>query len=188
MLVALSAVPLERLVVFVAIVVSLFTLRVLDGTYPSWTAHLRRRYVLGIPWGTILTISLVLSVYLFVQDGLAHFRQPLVLPFRSWSYFYPIGIVFATFSHVGPGHLIGNVIGTIALLPVAEYLWGHYPTTRGQQPSPSLLTSPIARVFAVPAAVVAVGLVASVFGLGPVVGFSGVVFAIMGFTDSPSRK
>ena len=41
--------------------------------------------------------------------------------------------------------------------------------------------NPYARVLAVPCAAVIVGIIGTVFGLGPVIGFSGVVFAFVGF-------
>lgn len=135
----------------------------------------------GVPWGTALTICFVLSVYLFVQGGLSHPKQPLVIPFRSWSYFYPLGMVTAAFSHGSWSHLVGNLIATIAYASVAEYAWGHYPRKRGVQTFTSRWTNPYVRILAVPAVSIVVGLFTALFALGPVVGFSGVVFAYAGF-------
>jgi membrane associated rhomboid family serine protease len=87
----------------------------------------------------------------------------------------------AAFSHNGAGHLIGNLVGTLTLAPLAEYAWGHFPRERGSQTFSSLRTNPYVRAFAAfPAAVLVVGLLTSVFAVGPIIGFSGVVFAFAG--------
>lgn len=164
----------------VAIVLSLVGLYGLDGSLRVGR-RLRRRFVLGVPWGSVLTVALVLSVYLFVQGGLARPYSPVVLPFRAWSYTYPLGMIAAAFAHVGQGHLIGNLVGTVVFAPIAEYYLGHYPRERGTQAFSSLSTNPFARLLAVPAAAIVVGLFTSLFSLGPVIGFSGVVFAFAGF-------
>ncbi|WP_135819653.1 rhomboid family intramembrane serine protease [Halostella litorea] len=144
--------------------------------------RLRSRLLLGVPWGTLVSVALVVAVYLFLQGGLAHWNDPVTLPFRAWSYLYPLGVVSAAFSHGGPGHLLGNLTGTLVLAPIAEYAWGHYPDERGASTFSSLGTNPYVRAFvAFPAAVVAVGLFTGAFALGPVIGFSGVVFAFAGF-------
>jgi len=131
--------------------------------------------------GTALTVGFVASVYLFVQGGLAHPRQPLVIPFRSWSYFYPLGMVTAAFSHGSWSHVVGNLVGTVAYATVAEYAWGHYPRKRGVQTFTGWRTNPYARILAVPVVSIVVGLFTALFALGPVVRFSGVVFAYAGF-------
>ena len=144
-------------------------------------ARLRRRFVLGLPWGTLLAAGFVLVVYLLLQGGLGNWYAPVTVPFRAWSYFYPLGMLTAAFSHNGPNHLIGNLVGTLTLAPLAEYAWGHFPRRRGTQTFSSLRTNPYVRAFvAVPAAVLVVGLVTSVFAVGPIIGFSGVVFAFAG--------
>ncbi|MFB6083826.1 MAG: rhomboid family intramembrane serine protease [Halorientalis sp.] len=146
-----------------------------------WGHALRRRFVLGVPWGTLLTVAGVAAFYLFVQGGYRHPRRPLVIPFISWSYFYPLGVVTSPFAHAGLGHVTANLIGTLSFMPVAEYAWGHFPRSRGSQSFARLRTNPFVRVLAVPAAAVGVGLLSGVFSFGPTVGFSGVVFAIAGF-------
>jgi membrane associated rhomboid family serine protease len=123
----------------------------------------------------------VLAVYLFVQGGLANLRNPLVIPFRAWSYLYPLGMATAGFAHAGPSHLVGNLLGTVAFAPIVEYAISHYPTARGTQSFSGLRTNPFARVFAVPLLAVGLGLVTSLFTAGFVIGFSGVVFAFAGF-------
>ncbi len=153
-----------------------------DGRRRQLHDRLRSRLLLGVPWGTLVSVAFVLAVYLLVQGGVDHWNNPVTLPFRAWSYLYPLGVVTAPFSHGGPGHLLGNLAGTLVLAPIVEYAWGHYPSERGAASFSSLRTNPYVRAFVVfPAAVVAVGLLTGAFALGPVIGFSGVVFAFAGF-------
>jgi membrane associated rhomboid family serine protease len=173
---------LFRLAVLCSVLVALVAVVVLDRPRGRWGRRLRSRFVLGVPWGTLVSVGAVLAVYLLVQGGWAHWYRPVTIPFRAWSYFYPLGMATAAFSHSGAGHLIGNLVGTLVLAPIAEYAWGHYPRERGVQTFTSPLTNPYVRAFAVfPAAVVGVGLFTALFALGPVIGFSGVVFAFAGF-------
>jgi hypothetical protein len=75
------------------------------------------------------------------------------------------------------------VTSALVVFPVAEYAYGHYPRERGSQSFGTRLTNPLIRAFVlVPAAVVVVGILTSLFGWGPIIGFSGVVFAGIGFT------
>jgi membrane associated rhomboid family serine protease len=145
-------------------------------------ARLRARFVLGVPWGTVVSILGVLSVYLFVQGGWSHWYRPVVIPFRAWSYLAPLGMLTAGFAHAGPGHLLGNLFGTLTLAPIVEYAYGHYPRRRGQHSFGSFRTNPFVRSLVLfPAGVAVAGVVLTLFTLGPVVGFSGVVFAFAGF-------
>ncbi|MFB6097296.1 MAG: rhomboid family intramembrane serine protease [Haloferacaceae archaeon] len=154
----------------------------LDRPRGRWGAALRRRFVAGVPWGTLTVTAFVLGVYLFVQGGLAHWYRPVVIPFRAWSYFYPLGMLTAAFAHNGPGHILGNLAGVLALAPIVEYAWGHFPRERGSRSFGSLGTNPVVRAFVLfPAVVVAVGLLTALFAVGPIIGFSGVVFAFGGF-------
>lgn len=146
-----------------------------------WGRRLRSRFVMGVPWGTLVVATLVLLFYLFPQDGLAHWFRPLVIPYRAWSYFYPLGILSAGFAHSGPGHLIGNLLGTFTFGVLAEYAWSHFPTARGSQSFRSLREDPRARIAAFVAATLFAGVFMGAFSLGPVIGFSGVVFAYAGF-------
>src|SRR6056297_2629620 len=91
----LSAVPVRPLVVVLAVLATGVAVRRLVGT--RLTAPLRRRLLLGVPWGTLLTITGVLAVYLFVQGAYWH-SDLLVTPFRTWSYFYPVGLLLGAFS------------------------------------------------------------------------------------------
>ncbi|WP_254523599.1 rhomboid family intramembrane serine protease [Natrinema caseinilyticum] len=148
----------------------------------NWRGRAAERLVYGVPWGSVVVIVFVLCVYLFVQSGFEDFDDPVTIPFRTWSYFYPLGMVTAPFSHAGPGHLLGNLAGTVVVAPIAEYAWGHYPDGRDRHQAASWWTDPRVRAFAVfPLAVIGIGLMTSLFALGPVIGFSGVVFALAGF-------
>ena len=178
----IDAASVSRAAAGAAVVVAIVVVVVMErrrGTRP--VATLRKRLLFGIPWGTLTTVGLVLAVYLFVQGGWSDWYDPVVTPFRAWTYLEPLGILFAGFAHAGPSHLVGNLIGTLTLAPLAEYAYGHYPRKRGaslERPR----NNPYVRAFLfVPVAAVAVGLVTSVFSLGPVIGFSGVVFAYAGF-------
>jgi membrane associated rhomboid family serine protease len=174
--------PVQQLAVVLSLVVAAGVLFVLAPRPPSRGERLRRRFVFGLPLGTLTTVAVVLAVYLFVQSGLANWYRPVTIPFRAWSYFYPLGMATAAFSHMGSGHLIGNLIGTLTLAPLVEYAWGHYPRRRGATAFSSWRTNPFVRSLLVfPAAVVAVGLLTAVFSVGPIIGFSGVVFAFAGF-------
>jgi membrane associated rhomboid family serine protease len=173
---------LFRVGVVLSLLVALAAVVALDRPRGRWGARLRSRFVAGVPWGTLVSVGLVLAVYLFVQGGWSHWNAPVTIPFRGWSYVYPLGMATAAFAHSGSGHLIGNLVGTLVLAPLAEYAWGHFPRERGVQTFTSPLTNPYVRAFVVfPAAVVAVGLFTALFALGPVIGFSGVVFAFAGF-------
>lgn len=175
---SLSSVPWRPLAVVIAIPVVAVAVRRLAGR--RLLAPVRRRLLLGVPWGTLLTAAGVLALYLFVQGAYWHGR-PLVTPFRTWSYVAPIGMVLGPFTHAGPGHLTGNLLGTLVYGAVVEYVWGHYPRERGTATFSSLRTNPFARILAVPAVMAVVGVFTGVFALGPVIGFSGVVFALAGF-------
>lgn len=173
-------VPVREAVAAVAFLTALaVALRADDGRVAT---ALRRRLLLGVPWGTVTTCLGVLAVYLFVQGGLGNWHRPVTIPFRAWSYFYPLGLVTSAFTHTGTSHLIGNLLGALAYGTIAEYSLGHYPTERGVSSFGSAWTNPYVRAFVlVPAVVVAVGLLTAAFSIGPVIGFSGVVFAFAGY-------
>jgi membrane associated rhomboid family serine protease len=164
-----------------AVVLSVLAVRWLDRRR-DWGLRRRERLVLGVPWGTLLIAGIVLAIYLFVQGGLENWYRPVVIPFRSWSYFYPLGILASGFTHSGAGHVTGNLVGTLVFGAIAEYAWGHFPRDRGVTAGSSLRTNPYARALLLyPAGVMGVGVLTGVFSLGPTIGFSGVVFALAGF-------
>ncbi|WP_251343448.1 rhomboid family intramembrane serine protease [Haloplanus halophilus] len=177
-----DAATLFRSALLLSALLAVVVVFALDRPRGRWGGRLRSRFVLGVPWGTLVSVGVVLAVYLFVQGGWDHWYAPVTIPFRAWSYFYPLGMVTAGFAHSGPGHLLGNLVGTVVLAPLAEYAWGHFPRKRGSQTFTSPLTDPYVRAFVIfPGAVVAVGLFTAAFAIGPVIGFSGVVFAFAGF-------
>mgnify|MGYP000106116736 CR=1 FL=1 len=142
--------------------------------------RVRGRLLFGVPWGTLVVVAGVAAFYLVVQFGAS--GAPLVVPFVSWSYFYPLGIVTSAFAHASLGHVTGNLVATVALAPLAEYAFSHYPTERGASSFGSLRTNPYVRALVVfPAAVLGVGLLTGVFSWGATIGFSGVVYAFAGF-------
>ncbi|WP_254543985.1 rhomboid family intramembrane serine protease [Halomarina pelagica] len=170
---------IQRLALLVAALASLLALRALSDGDPM--RSVRRRLLLGVPWGTLTATGVVAAVYLFVQNGLAHPYAPTVIPYRSWSYFYPVGVLVSPFAHASFGHLFGNLVATLTLGSLAEYAWGHFPRERGAQAFSDLRTNPVARIGAFVAASLLVGVLTGVFALGPSVGFSGVIFAFAGF-------
>jgi len=172
--------PWQQLFLLVAVAVSVAVLRSLVPG-ERWGDRLRARFVLGVPWGTLLTVLGVLLVYWVLQGGWEHPNSPLVIPFRSWSYFYPLGILTAGFAHNGVGHITGNLLGTVVFAPLVEYYLGHYPTERGSESFASLRTNPFVRLLAVPAGSLALGVFTGAFSMGPVIGFSGVLYAYIGF-------
>lgn len=182
MLPTLATLPLQQIALVLAAVIAASVVRRLDRLDGRRGRELRTRFIAGVPWGTLVSVWFVVAVYLFLQDGLRHWFRPTVVPFTAWSYTYPLGMVTAPFSHSGPGHLVGNLIGTLTYAPLVEYAWGHFPRDRGTASFRSWRTNPYVRAFVVfPGAVIGVGLATSAFGLGPVIGFSGVVFAFAGF-------
>lgn len=171
-----------RIGVPVGILVSVAVVWTIDRPQGRWGRRVRSRLLLGVPWGTLTTVGLVLLVYLGLQQGYRSPTAPLHIPFTSWSYFYPLGVLTAPFAHQGLGHVTGNLLGTVALAPLAEYAFSHFPTERGRHTFDSWRTNPYIRAFVLfPVGVIGVGLVTSLFSWGPIIGFSGVVFAFAGF-------
>ncbi|WP_144921325.1 rhomboid family protein [Halorubrum salsamenti] len=212
----------------VLVAVALTVVYTADRPRGAWTRTLRSRFLLGVPWGTLVAIAAVVAVYLFVQSGLENPARPVVIPFRSWSYFYPEGMLWSGLAHSGRGHITGNLLSTLVAGALAEYAYGHFPggrdadggtgTVRSVLPSVgsppsieslsgavaaisfpsrasireslavesrgrrSLAANPYVRAFVVvPGAMLSFGVLSSLFALGPVIGFSGVVFALWGF-------
>lgn len=205
---ALTSGAAHLLLAAVTTVVALAVVHRLDRPDGSWVRRLRSRFLFGVPWGTLVAVAFVICVYLFVQSGMGNPNRPVVIPFRAWSYFYPEGILWSGFAHSSRGHITGNLLSALVAGPLAEYAYGHFPSERrgGGRSGPSernvfasdrggtsessvtdrmrriVHTNPFVRAFVVvPGAILAFGLVASLFTLGPVIGFSGVVFALWGF-------
>jgi len=174
--------PVHRLAVLLAFVVAFAVVYAVDRPRGGWGRRLRSRLLFGVPWGTLVAVAFVAGVYLFAQGGLDSPYRPVVVPFRAWSYLYPVGMAFAGFSHASFGHVTGNLLGTLVAGSLAEYAFGHFPDERGAGSFASPRSNPYARAFGfVPAAILLCGLLTSLFALGPIIGFSGVVFALWGF-------
>ena len=154
-----------------------------------WRARLSDRFLFGVPWGTLVTVAAVVGFYLFGQGGLKHWETPIIYPFVTWSYFYPTGLLTAGIAHGSPGHIVGNMTGTLAFAPIVEYAWGHYPPSArnrdrlgGPTAGSGVLGRPAVRALVVfPAVLLVAAFVTSAFAAGPGLGFSGAVFAIAGF-------
>jgi hypothetical protein len=121
-----------RIVLGVAIVVSL-----VFAWYASdrrWGDHVSDRLLYGIPWGTLVIVGINIVFYFGVQGCLRNFDDPVVLPFVSWSYFYPVGMLTSGIAHGSANHIIGNMAGTIVLAPIAEHARGHHPPETQDDP------------------------------------------------------
>ena len=185
-----------------------------------WRARLEDRFVYGVPWGTVVTVTLIVGFYLLAQSGFRNWAEPVTFAFVSWSYFYPTGMLTAGIAHGSPQHLASNMAATLVIGPIVEYAWGHYPpsssgtrtidSSRGSRDVPpepesdhtesrrtdggslelgsgdgssgGWLSRPWIRALVVfPAASFGVAFFTVVFSLGPGLGFSGAVFAFVGF-------
>lgn len=170
--------PLSRLAI-VLVLAFAFVVLARSGVLSDWRRTLTARFVAGVPWGTAAVAGWLLFVYFVIQGAWAHPYDPLVVPFRSWSYLYQEGMFFAPFAHNGRGHLVGNLVSTLAFAPVVEYAWGHYPRSETAMDR-RWLGRPAGRVGVFVAGVFVMGLITSLFVPGPLIGFSGVVFAFAG--------
>lgn len=150
-----------------------------------WRSLVSDRFIGGVPWGTLVTVGIVVAFYLFAQGGLRNWESPVIYPFVTWSYFYPTGLLTAGIAHGSAPHIVSNMAGTLALAPIAEYAWSHYaPSERDEfaRPTEGLLATPWVRAVVVfPAVLLGAAFLTSFFSLGPGLGFSGAVFAIAGF-------
>ena len=179
-MVALSTTLLQQLAVVGLLVLSVLALWRFEGDRIG--SALRRRFVMGIPWGSLVVIAGVLGFYLLFQHGYRHWYSPVVMPYQAWSYLYPTGMLTSSFAHASASHLTSNLTSALVLLPLAEYAFGHFPERRGSQSFSSSLKNPWIRALVVfPLGIFFVGVVLSLFAWGPVIGFSGIVFAAAGF-------
>jgi len=160
--------------------------------------QLRSRLLFGVPWGTLIVVAGLAGVYYLLQGG-GRPGGPVATGFRSWSIWYPEGLLLSSFAHSSDGHLISNLTATLAFAPLVEYAWGHLGdgetgTKIGDGGTAAResdgradglrrarrLARPGARIGAFVLAVLAVGVAGSLFVPGAVIGFSGVVFAFAG--------
>ena len=178
------------------VAVAVLAVYAVDRPDGAWTRALRTRFLYGVPWGTLVSLAVVVGVYLFVQDGITNPYRPVAIPFRSWSYFYAEGIFWAGLAHSGLGHLTGNLLSALVAGSIAEYAYGHAPGGRDRRRAASiednlldapardgtLVSNPYVRAFVVvPGAILGFAVLSSLFALGPVIGFSTAVFALWGF-------
>jgi len=179
----IDAVPLWawQLVLAAGILLSVGILYRIARPRGRWGQRLRSRFVLGLPWGTLLGLAFVVCVYLFVQGGWGNLRDPVSLPFQATSYAYPLGILTAGFAHLGWSHLFGNLWAGLVFGSVAEFAWSHYPTERGSESFSSWHRHPFVRIGIVFVTILLTGLVTAAFSWGPIIGFSGVTYAMAGF-------
>ncbi|MFB6114411.1 MAG: rhomboid family intramembrane serine protease [Halodesulfurarchaeum sp.] len=170
-----------QVAILVSLLASLLIVPRLDPV-SSVGRHLRSRLLLGLPWGTLVVVSSLIAFFLFVQGAYWHPGEPLTIPFTSWSYRYPLGLLTAPFAHKSLSHLTGNVIGFLTVGSLAEYWFSHFPQGDGQSAFGDWRTNPYVRAFVLfPIGVAGLGLLTSVFAWGAIIGFSGVVFAAVGF-------
>jgi len=178
----LVGLPLQRLLLLASTLLVVGTLLLVTRPTSRLTEPLTDRFIAGVPWGTLVVGGLVLAVYYLVQDGLTNPTNPVVLPFRAWSYFDPVGMLFAGFSHANLGHLTGNLLGTLAFGSLAEYWWSHHVDRRVDTQWQAFWTHPVARAVVIfPAVTIIVAIAGTAVALGPVIGFSTAVFAFAGF-------
>ncbi|MES3517105.1 MAG: rhomboid family intramembrane serine protease [Natronomonas sp.] len=173
--------PVWYAVIIAGMAVSILGLYVLARPNGRWVRLLRERLVYGVPWGTLVVTGAVAAFYLFGQSGLQDPSDPVVIPFIAWSYLYPTGMLTAGFAHGSLNHVTGNLLGTLVFGSLAEYAWSHYPPGKHGLQRRSFRETPVGRIAVFVVGVLAVGVFSAVFGLGPVIGFSGVVFAFVGF-------
>lgn len=169
-----------QLLLLAGLAVSGYVLVRLARPKGRWARRLRSRLLLGVPWGTLVSIAFVLGVYLFVQGGIVDLHRPVTYAFQATGFSYPLGILTASFAHTSFNHLFGNLVGTLLFGSVAEYGVSHFTTRRGETSFSSVWTNPFARIGLFVLGVLVAGIVFSMFSWGPVIGFSGVVFAMAG--------
>jgi membrane associated rhomboid family serine protease len=146
-------------------------------TLASSIRSVRTRLLGGVPWGTLTLCVLLVVVYLVVQRGVG--GRPLTIPFTSWSYSQPLGVLLSPVAHLGPDHLIDNLVGVLVFGSMAEYVVGHVPRDGTGRDRPWNHAG--ARAFVLfPGAALLAGIVASAFSWGPTLGFSNVVFGFAG--------
>lgn len=146
----------------------------------------RDRLIMGIPWVTLLTATICILMFFFIQTGRGN-GEPLVVGFRSWSLWYPQGIILSTFAHLDTAHLISNVTGIIVFGAIIEYTIGHYPPhhTPSNAISPLIqriptLKTPLLRILGLTGAVLGYAIGSSVLLPGATLGISGLVFVLFG--------
>ena len=171
---------LHRLAVALAVSLAAAGLAAM-GRPRVWYRHLSDRLLGGVPWGSLIVAAILLAVYGGLQDGFGS-AEPIVLPFRAWSYLDPAGMAVAGLAHSNTSHLLGNLLGTLLFGSLAEYLWGHHTTRHTDTRLLAAWTHPVVRAVVIfPAAAILGSIVGAAVALGPIIGFSMIVFAFAGF-------
>lgn len=154
------------------------------GSVRTGYGRLNQRLLYGVPWGTALTVTLLATFFLVVQYGFWHPDEPSRYAFISWSYFYPLGLVTAGLAHASTAHLVSNLTATLVFGSIVEWAWGHYPREGADRhrPGSGLRSNPWVRAFVLfPLSLLFVAFLTAAFSLGPGLGFSGAVYALLGF-------
>jgi len=176
----IDATLLHRLALTLAVALAVAGLAAM-GQPRVWYRRLTDRLLFGVPWGTLIVMGILLAVYAGLQDGFGA-DKPIVLPFRAWSYLDPVGMLVAGLAHSNTSHLLGNLLGTLIFGSLAEWLWGHHTTRLEATRLQRAWTHPIVRAAIIfPAAAIMASILGSIVALGPVIGFSIVVFGFAGF-------
>ena len=171
---------INRLLLAVAVVLAVGGFAVI-GQPRVLYRRLTDRLLFGVPWGTLLVMILLVVVYGGLQDGFGA-SEPIVLPFRAWSYLDPAGMMVAGLAHSNTSHLLGNLLGLLVFGSLVEFLWGHHTQRRTATNVQRAWTHPVVRaVVVVPAVAVTASIAGSLVALGPIIGFSIVVFGLAGF-------
>ena len=100
----LAGLPIQQLALVAGILIAVGTLVSLSRPR-RFTEPFATQFVGGLPWGTLIVCWLLVVVYYGPQAGLETPNDPVVLPFRAWSYVDPFGMLFARFSHASYSHL-----------------------------------------------------------------------------------
>lgn len=164
-----------------ALAVVIFILWQIGVPFRTYHERLSTRFIMGVPWGTLVVVVGLFFVYLVFQHGLWDWYRPVVVAFTAVSMWDPTGWVLAGFSHASPGHLRGNVTTTLVFAPIVEWVWSHYPRDQRDHRW-SWTAHPVVRaVVLFPLGVAAIGILAVLFSWGPVIGFSVAAYALIGF-------
>lgn len=141
-------------------------------------ARLRERWILGVPWGTVVLGAILGLVFVVLQDAGGQ-QKPLVIRFTSWSYHDPVGVLLSPLAHSSTDHLLGNLVGLLVFGSIAEYIFDHKRPAGGD--SPHFVNHPGVRAgLLFPGCAILAGLLASIGSWGPMIGFSPVIFAFAG--------
>lgn len=175
------------IIVFVIVIGTAAYFLVKNTDTPLLKTEFESRFVYGVPWVTLVTIIGLVGVFLFIQSG----HKPsgaTVVGFRSWSITYPQGWIFSSFAHLDTGHITSNVIWLLVFGGMVEYSWSHYPrnatkteTSSNQaRESQVPVQTPSRRIALLLSIIILYSVGSSLVIPGATIGFSGVVFVLIG--------